>query len=342
MTTKKRWIWFAGFMLLVLMGIGCVAHLSLRSSMKTGESVHLYVRSGSSPEAVLDSFIRKAEVERPWLLKALAHVGLKQAEVRVGHYEIKPGLSDVNVIRMLRAGLQTPVRVTFNNVRTVEQLAGKLGSQLLVDSLEWIDYFQDSSLIASSGFDRNTFMTVFIPDTYEMWWNTSTERAFGVLRQAYERFWTEDFKQRAQALRMRPVEVSVLASIVEEETNKADEMPRVAGLYINRLRMGMPLQADPTVKFALGDPGLRRILTEHTRIQSPYNTYLFAGLPPGPIRIPSKQALRAVLNFERHSYLYMCARADFSGYHAFATTLSQHNRNAQAYHKALNERGIMK
>lgn len=342
MTTKKRWIWFAGFMLLVLMGIGCVAHLSLRSSMKTGESVHLYVRSGSSPEAVLDSFIRKAEVERPWLLKALAHVGLKQAEVRVGHYEIKPGLSDVNVIRMFRAGLQTPVRVTFNNVRTLEQLAGKLGSQLLVDSLEWLTCFQDSSLIASNGFDRNTFMTVFIPDTYELWWNTSTERAFEVLRQAYERFWTADFKQRAQALRMSPVEVSVLASIVEEETNKADEMPRVAGLYINRLRMGMPLQADPTVKFALGDPGLRRILTEHTRIQSPYNTYLFAGLPPGPIRIPSKQALRAVLNFERHSYLYMCARADFSGYHAFATTLSQHNRNAQAYHKALNERGIMK
>ena len=198
----------------------------------------------------------------------------------------------------------------------------------------------DSTWCDSLGFTRETIPALFIPNTYEIYWNVSPERFMARMKQEYNRFWTEERRKKAEALGLTPVEVSTLASIVEEESAVADEYPTIAGLYLNRLKAGMPLQADPTVKFAAGDFALQRILDKHLAIDSPYNTYKYAGLPPGPIRIPSIRAIDAVLNPAHHRYFYMCAKEDFSGRHNFAATLAEHNRNANRYRAELNRRKI--
>ena len=198
----------------------------------------------------------------------------------------------------------------------------------------------DSAWCASMEFNRQTIVAMFIPNTYEVYWNVSPERFMARMKREYKAFWNASRQEKAQAAGLSPVEVSVLASIVEEESAAVDEYPVIAGLYLNRLKAGIPLQADPTVKFAVGDFSLRRILDKHLEVDSPYNTYKYAGLPPGPIRIPSIQALDAVLNYTKHRYLYMCAKEDFSGRHNFAVTLAEHNRNAARYRSELNRRKI--
>jgi UPF0755 protein len=199
---------------------------------------------------------------------------------------------------------------------------------------------EDAKRCEALGFNTTTVKTMFIPNTYEVYWNISTERLVERLKREHDVFWNENRRNKAKELRLSPVEVSILASIVEEETAIADEMPIVAGVYINRLYKGMRLEADPTVKFAAGDFSLQRILFKHLEIESPYNTYLHGGLPPGPIRIPSIQGIDAVLNYSKHNYLFMCAKEDFSGRHNFAVTLREHNRNAERYRAELNRRGI--
>jgi len=221
-------------------------------------------------------------------------------------------------------------------------LAGRLSKQLMSDSLTLLTCFRDSAWRDSMNLTPQSYMCVFLPNTYETWWNTTPQKVLAIFQKEYKAFWNEARIAAADKIGLTPIQVSTLASIVEEETNKADEMPKVAGLYLNRLRIDMPLQADPTVKFAVGDFTIKRILRVHTKVISPYNTYTNIGLPPGPIRIPSIRAIESVLYPKRHSYLYMCAKDDFSGYHAFATTLSQHNDNAAKYHHALNDNGIMR
>jgi UPF0755 protein len=181
---------------------------------------------------------------------------------------------------------------------------------------------------------------MFIPNTYEVYWNISAEKLIERMKREYDAFWTEERRNQAQKARLTPLDVSILASIIEEESAMTDEYPTIAGLYINRLHRGIPLQADPTVKYALGDFAIQRILYEHLQIDSPYNTYLYTGLPPAPLRIPSLKGLESVLNYLKHNYLYMCAKEDFSGRHNFAVTLSEHNRNADRYRAELNRRGI--
>jgi UPF0755 protein len=311
------------------------------SSLKIEKPVSFYIFPKESTETALSDLKTEGKVGNMWKIKfILDKLGVGDT-LPVGHYKLKPGMSDFRIARTLKGGIQTPVRITFNNIRTVDQLAGRLSKQLLADSVSILNSFRDTVWIRKAGFTPYNYMCIFIPNTYETWWNTSPEKLLSLFKREYDNFWNGSHMDNAKKIRLTPAQVSTLASIVEEETNKSDEMPKVAGLYMNRLRIDMPLQADPTIKFAVGDFTIKRILKGHTLVKSPYNTYKYVGLPPGPIRIPSIKAIEAVLFYEKHSYLYMCAKSDFSGYHAFATTLSQHNKNASDYHDALNSKGIL-
>ncbi len=259
-----------------------------------------------------------------------------QDEVKPGLYVIKPRMTNLQLVRQLRSGNQSPIRLTFNNVRTKEDLAEKITANLEIDKEQFLNLLQDSVFIRKYDFNEETVMSMFIPNTYEVWWNTGAEALFDRMYKEYQSFWTENRKQKAAELGLSQKEVSTLASIVQAESQKSDERPKIAGVYLNRLQIGMPLQADPTLVFALGDFGLKRVLNVHKETDSPYNTYKYAGLPPGPINLPDINSLDAVLNSEDHEYLYFCAKEDFSGYHSFATTLSQHNANARRYQAALN------
>ncbi|REG78498.1 endolytic transglycosylase MltG [Algoriphagus antarcticus] len=266
----------------------------------------------------------------------LAKVLGYQDEVKPGLYTITPKMTNLQLIRLLRSGKQTPIRVTFNNVRTKEDLAEKITANMEISGDQFLDLVQDSVYIRKFDFDEETIMSMFIPNTYELWWNTSAEALFDRMYREYKSFWTDERKQKASLLGLSPKEVSTLASIVQAESQKADERSTIAGVYLNRIKLGMPLQADPTLVFALGDFELKRVLNVHKETDSPYNTYMYAGLPPGPINLPDINSLDAVLNSEDHEYLYFCAKEDFSGYHSFATNLAQHNANARRYQAALN------
>ena len=273
-----------------------------------------------------------------WVSKKKSYPDL----IKPGRYLFKKGMNTNQIVNMLRAGEQEPLDVTFNNARFKEDLAGKVSRYIQADSLSILQLFNDKKKIEAFGFTPETFKAMFIPNTYEFYWTTSADEFADRMKREYDLFWDETRRQKAEAIGLTPVEVITLASIVQEETVKPDELKRVAGLYVNRLNRGMLLQADPTVKFAVGDFSLRRILNVHLEIDSPYNTYKNAGLPPGPINFPEVSAIDAVLDFEKHDYLYMVAHEDFSGYHNFSRTLAEHNRHAARYRAALNERKIWK
>ncbi|UZD22323.1 endolytic transglycosylase MltG [Algoriphagus halophytocola] len=296
----------------------------------------LKIKSNSTFKTVSNQLYENEVVNDIVSFSFLAKVMEYQENVKPGLYVLQPKMTNLELVRLLRAGRQTPVRVTFNNVRTKEDLAEKITANLEINEQQFLDLIQDSVYIRKFDFDEETVMSMFIPNTYELWWNTSAEGLFDRMYKEYQSFWTEERKSKASKLGLNEREVSTLASIVQAESQKADERPRIAGVYLNRLRLNMPLQADPTLVFALGDFELKRVLNVHKEVDSPYNTYMYAGLPPGPINLPDINSLDAVLNAEKHKYLYFCAKADFSGYHAFATNLAQHNANARRYQAALN------
>lgn len=255
-----------------------------------------------------------------------------------GAYLIEPGTSALKIYRMLSRGAQTPVRLTFNNLRTVRQLAGRVGSRLELDSAAFMAACD--SVLPRHGFGREGYAAAFLPDSYEFYWTASPEKVVDTLLGYRDRYWNDKRRSQAAALGLTPVQAATIASIAEEETNDRAERAIVGRLYLNRFRKGMKLQADPTVKFAIGDFSLRRITGRHLGVQSPYNTYLNTGLPPGPIRIADAATITALLESEPHDYLYMCAKEDFSGRHNFAVTYAEHQKNAARYHKALNQRNI--
>lgn len=260
--------------------------------------------------------------------------------IKPGVYELESQMNNFDAIRKLRSGEQTPVDITFNNVRLKQELAEKITFGIGLEPEAFLKLLNDGEFLAQYGFTEENVLAMFIPNTYEVYWTISAEKLFERMNEEYNSFWTEGKKQKAESLGLTPVEVSVLASIVQDESIMSEEKPTIAGLYLNRLERNMALQADPTVKYALGDFTLQRILTKDTKVDSPYNTYRYKGLPPGPINLPSISSLNSVLNYEEHSYLYMCAKEDFSGYHRFAKTLAQHNRNARLFQQALNRRRI--
>jgi UPF0755 protein len=260
--------------------------------------------------------------------------------VKSGRYEITPQMSYIEAVRMLRSGRQTPVQLTFNNIRLKKDFAERIAQQMSFPADTLLYRLNDPQTTADMGFDTTTIVALFIPNTYEIYWNTSVDKFLERMKKEYDRFWTPERLQKAINQRLTPVQVSILASIVEEETNLRQEYPVIAGLYLNRLKKGMLLQACPTVKYAVGDFTLKRVLHEHTAVDSPYNTYKYYGLPPGPIRIPSIPAIDGVLNASEHDYIFMCAKEDFSGSHYFSANLAEHNRHAQQYQAELNRQHI--
>ena len=259
---------------------------------------------------------------------------------RTGRYVFSASTSWLECVHMLRAHAQTPVRLVLPSVRTMADLSGFLSRHLMMDSIAVASVLSRPSMLDSLGFTAETVPALFIPDTYELWWDTTPESFLLRMRREHDAFWTEERRRLAGRQGLTPVEVATLASIVDEETANNAEKPAVAGMYLNRLRRDMLLQADPTVKFALGDFSLRRIRHGHLEVVSPYNTYRVKGLPPGPIRIASTSSIDAVLHAAEHPYLYMCANADFSGTHVFAATYAEHLANARRYQQALNARGV--
>ncbi|MEQ6167156.1 endolytic transglycosylase MltG [Ekhidna sp. MALMAid0563] len=260
--------------------------------------------------------------------------------VKNGMYLIKGDMTNIELINLLRSGSQTPIQLTFSNARLLKQLPKILTNSLEIDSADLAPILLADTTAAHYGFTEETFISMFIPNTYEVYWTITPKGLLDRMKMEYERFWTDERKQKAANLGMSQSEVATLASIVQGETNKMDEAPTIAGVYINRLKRGIPLQADPTLVFAIGDFSIRRILNKDKEFDSPYNTYKYRGLPPGPINLPGIPALNAVLNYEDHNYLYFCAKADFSGYHVFARTLSEHNVNARKFQRALNRERI--
>ncbi len=268
-----------------------------------------------------------------------SHIDLPE-RYKVGHYTLTGEMSVIRIARILALGEQTPVKLVIGGARTIPQLAAKLSRQIAADSAEIVKVLYDREIRASHGYVRDSIIALFIPNTYEVYWTITPEQLLQRIHREHDAFWNESRKGRCQALKMSQYEVMTLASIVYEETKAIDEMARVAGVYTNRLRKGMPLQADPTVKYAMQDFGLKRILRRHLRYKSPHNTYINKGLPPSPICIPSIAAIDAVLNHENHDYIFFCARPEFDGRHNFARTLREHNINSRAYSVALNKRGI--
>jgi UPF0755 protein len=257
-----------------------------------------------------------------------------------GRYHIPAKATLIDVIKIFREGKLKTVNLVIKPLSQIESLALKCSKSLEPDSTEYIQAFRNDSLLRTFGFDTNTVQALILPDLYNVYWHTNGEELLSRLKKEYDVFWNGERTQKLQRTGLTKIEVSILASIVSKETNKIEEMPSIAGMYLNRIKTDMLLQADPTVKYALKQPGLRRILRGHLTVESPYNTYLYKGLPPGPICIPGKESIDAVLNFVEHNYLFMCAKEDFSGFHNFAETYDKHLANARLYQKALNERNI--
>lgn len=255
--------------------------------------------------------------------------------VKPGRYHLRSNMTNLQAIKLLRAGVQEPVNVTFTHVRLISELGERITKNLAISSESF--YAALNAFIATNtlGFTQDNILSMFLPNTYEVYYNVSPDELIDRMRYEYQAFWNTERIKKAEALGLDPIEVSILASIVQAETSKADEAPVVAGLYLNRLKKNIALQADPTLVYAVGDFSLKRVLNEHKEIDSPYNTYKYTGLPPGPINMPQIASIDAVLNAQNHNYLYMCAKEDFSGYHNFSSTLSQHLAFARNYQRAL-------
>lgn len=302
----------------------------------------LYIPTGSTYDDVRELLYTNNLVKDTDAFEWVVEKKNYKAHVHSGRYILKHNMSNNALVNMLRSGLQEPVRIVINNARTLPELAEKVSAQIEPDTEDLLQLLQDEQYIQKYGFSQYSMLGMFIPNTYEFWWNTSAEGFINRMHDEYEKFWTPEKLDKAEVIGLTPNQIITMASIIINETNIEEEYPRIAGLYINRIKKGIKLQADPTVIYALGDFSRQRVLTKDTQIDSPYNTYLYYGLPPGPIAIPSIRSINAVLDYEKHNYIYFCARDDFSGYHVFAQTLEQHNRNARLYQRALNQRRILK
>lgn len=325
----------------VILLAGIVVFLLMRSwlfSPNTKETADmLHIPKGASFEQMMDSLKSKQILLNEVHFRKIAAM-MKFKFPKAGKYQIEPAMNNINLVRKLRQGQHYPVKFTFNNVRTIEQFVEKVDHKFLFEPEELLALFQDDDYLARFGWTRPTVLAMLIPDSYEIFYDITAEEFFDKMNDIHQDFWNEKRKQRATEIGLSPVEVATLASIVEEESHIGNEQAIIAGLYINRLKKGMLLQADPTVKFAIGDFTLKRILFKHLEIDSPYNTYRYLGLPPGPIRIPAPATMDSVLYYQQHNYLYMCAKEDFSGKHNFAVTSAEHANNARKYHQALNRK----
>lgn len=339
MARWKKLLLFISLMVAVAVGaMGYWAYQGLFGSA-TGfadESRVVLIPTGADLETAMDSLLKADALGDERVFKGLASRG----RIKPGRYRIPRGMSARALVRMLHSGEQEPVRVTFTNIRRLEQLAGRLGRVLEPDSESFLRVLLDPDVEDASRLNEATMISLFLPNTYEFWWNTTPERFVERMRKEHASFWQGAREAKAKSLGLSPAEVSTLASIVQAETVRMTDAPTIAGVYLNRLRIGMPLQADPTLTFALGLDSVSRVLNNDKLVDSPYNTYRNTGLPPGPINMPEPRFIDAVLEAPKHEYLYFCARSDLSGYSDFSRTYEQHLVNARRYQRALNQRKI--
>lgn len=327
-----------------LLFVAVIAGLAILRGQKTSnsESVTLFIPTGSTYDAVVDSLDAHGCIGNHSIFNTMARLRHYRDNVKGGCYIIGTHDNVWNTLTKLYYGNQDPIRVTINKYRTKELLCQYLDRKLELDANTLLALMADDSVCATYGHTPLTIIGMFTQNTYDIYWNVSPIKLLDRMKKESNRFWNSNRMAKCKVLDLTPTEVVTLASIVEEETNKNDEKELIASVYLNRLRKGMLLQADPTLKFAAGDFTLRRLLNKHMESDSPYNTYRFRGLPPGPICIPGPASIDAVLANRQTDYLYFCAKADFSGYHAFSTTLQQHNANAAMFHNELNKRKIYK
>lgn len=328
-------------LLVLVLAVAIGIYLFIFSSSTRFEENHkfLYIPTESNHYDHLMSTLKDSQwIEHPDFFDRWAkHKGLPE-KISPGRYQIDKGSSIESIVDMLKSGKQAPVNLVITKVRTKAQLARLIDRRFEVDSATIMNYINSSEGLENLGVDTNTLMSIVLPNTYTYFWNSSPEQIFKKLKTEHERFWNENRKEKAAKLGLTPTSAYILASIVEEETNANDEKDTIASVYLNRLNKKHKLQADPTVKFALQDFGIRRILHKHLEAESPYNTYKYIGLPPGPICTPSLKTLEKVLEAPDTDYFYFVAKSDFSGRHTFAVTYDDHLKNARLFHKALNER----
>lgn len=306
-------------------------------ALKISKEQFVYIDSTDNIQTISKKLESNYGLKFPFIFEAISNKINLNRWVKAGRYTVSPSMSLVELAKTFREGKMKTVNLVIRPLITLEKFAALCGEKLEGDSIDYYKILSDTAFCKSIGFTKETIYALILPDTYNLYWHSSGEELFSKLAEEYLQYWIIERKVKAEAIGLSPIEVSILASIVSKETNKNAEMPMVAGMYLNRLRIGMPLQADPTIKFALNQPGLKRVLKVHLSVESPYNTYLNKGLPPGPICVPSKQSIDAVLNAASHNYLYMCAKEDFSGYHNFAKDYNLHLQNAKRYQKALDE-----
>ena len=317
-----------------------VAFYAVTSVSRLETTQYLYIDDDDTQDSVVAKLRPMAHTAgMTGLTMILRHSGYGK-HIRTGRYAIEPGDGAITLYRRLKNGQQKSMRLTIPEVRTMDRLAAVLGHKLMLDSATIAQALTNQDTLQQYGYDTATIASMFVPDTYDVYWNMSVSSLLARMQKEHDRFWHGDREAKAARLQLTPVEVCTLASIIDEETANTAEKPMIAGMYLNRLQQHMPLQADPTIKFALKQFELKRIWQKLLTIDSPYNTYKNEGLPPGPIKIASIKGIDAVLNRVEHDYLYMCAKEDFSGTHNFARTYSEHLQNAARYTKALNARGI--
>lgn len=339
---KKKYLIISllGVIAILVAGGATVCYYLFSEPFRINQTVYIDIDRDDTQDSVYFKIEKAANPLRMTGFRELARYYDYPGKIRTGHYPIHPNDRMYQTFLRISRGHQEPVKLSFNNVRTRGQLARCLSNQLMLDSAEIATKLYDSVYCAKLGYREETIIALFIPNTYEIYWDIPVDKLFQRMQKEHDTFWNPERLAKAQAIGLTPIEVATLASIVEEETNDNQEKPMVAGLYINRLHKGMFLQADPTVKYALQDFSLKRIYGNHLEIDSPYNTYKYQGLPPGPIRVPSIRGIDSVLNYTKHNYIYMCAKEDFSGTHNFASNFAQHQANARKYWNALNKRKI--
>ncbi|RLD44966.1 MAG: endolytic transglycosylase MltG [Bacteroidetes bacterium] len=307
-----------------------------------GNSTVFYIANGSDFNNVKDNLYKEGIIDNKSTFDMMADIKSYKKNIKPGRYIIKNKMTANELVSLLRSGAQSPIRVTFNNIRFLPKFAGKVSEKFEFDSLQLITLLNDKEFIKELGYNEETIISLFLPNTYEMWWNTTPEKFIIRMQKEHDDFWNEERLAKAKKIGLTPTELITLASIVQEETNKTNEMSRIAGVYINRLKVGMLLQADPTARFAYGNFSVKRVTYDYLKIDSPYNTYVYKGLPPGPICMANPITIDKVLDYESHKYYYFCAKPNNSGSHAFARNLRQHNNNANAYHRYLNKQRIYK
>ena len=337
MKTWKLIALFAALVVIVVLGaVGGRWYSDNRKPNFSGKA-ELYVRPQMTVAEVLGQIPDSIVINRRSLARVVRK-SLADSDLKPGHYVVEKSKPSVYVVRMLKNGWQSPVNLVLSGtMRLKGQIARKIGNQMMLDSAEAVRALNDSTLLAGYGFTPSDVFSLIMPDTYQVYWTASMKDILDKQKAAYDAFWNAGNVAKAEAQGLTPKQVSIVASIVKSESNHAPEYSSIAGVYLNRLRLGMRLQADPTVAFCYGYT-LNRILFKHLEFDSPYNTYLHEGLPPGPICVPDKASLEAVLNPDRHGYLYFCASAAMDGTHKFASTLSGHNRNAREFQRALDLR----